>query len=64
MEVHARESPCCLEENVGRNVDIKGNFDESKKRRKQEIKLLHLREYIYHHGQTFARNMNVKGHSF
>lgn len=62
--MHVRESLRCLKEHVCGNVDIKGDFGESKKRVKQERKLLHLREYIYHQGQNVARNVNVKGHSF
>lgn len=33
FEIHARKSLDCLEEIVGRNVNIKGNFGESSERK-------------------------------
>lgn len=48
----------------GRNVDVKGDSGEDSEQESSLQENLHLlREYINHHEQVVARNMNAKGAS-
>ena len=58
FEAHDTKSLGCLEEIVGRNMDIKGDFGRVSEGSEKDSRgiLCHLREYIYCHEQNFARN--------
>ena len=54
----------CLEEIVGRNMEIKGDSGQGLERSKENYReIYHLREYMYYHEQNVGRNINVKGDS-
>lgn len=40
LRVHARTSVGCLEEIFGRNVEIKGDLDESSEKKKEKASLI------------------------
>lgn len=60
-----RKSLHCLEETIGRNMDIKVTAVEGSKGGEEDSRgsFYHLREHVYHHEQNTNRNMNIKGAS-
>lgn len=64
FEVHWRKSFDCLEGNVGRNMDVKGDSVEYQKEEESCGETLHLvREYISNPEQNFGRNVDPEDHS-
>ena len=59
FEVHDRKNLDCLEETVGRNVDVKGDSGENSERKEESYKEIfcNLREYIYCHEQNVEREI-------
>ena len=60
-----RKGSCCLEGTAGKNINLKGDCDESSERKEETCResVYHLRGYIYHHEQNISRNMHLKGDS-
>ena len=60
VEAHYRKSLDCLEEMVGRNMNIKGECSHRNKEYNKE-KFYFLGEQIYCHDHSIGRSMNIEG---
>ena len=65
FQAHDRKDLHCLEEIVGRNMDVKGDSGKDLEGREKDSRAVffRLREYIYCHEENFARNIEYSIHS-
>lgn len=58
--LHRKKSLDCLEEMVGRNMNVKSNSCEGSDEKRSRESFYRLTVYIHHHEQNFGRNINTK----
>ena len=65
FEACDRKNLDCLEETIGRNMDIKGTPAKASEGSEKDSRgsLYHLTEHVYHHEQNINRNMTIKSAS-